>query len=148
MLLSSQFFSQHFVDQLDLRLTPVQHILSLAPSLAESSNSEQQARTILGRFGLAGKLALQPIGTLSGGQKSRLVFASITMSQPHILILDEPTNHLDFVTITALKDAITSFRGAVLLVSHDQELMEICDELWLVEKKKKHRHHRHHLVSN
>ena len=65
-------FTQHFVDQLDLRLTPVQHLLQVAPSVtSEGGNTEQAARAVLGRFGLAGKLALAPIGTLSGGQKVR-----------------------------------------------------------------------------
>ena len=64
------------------------------------------------------------------------MFAVITALAPHLILLDEPTNHLDFVSIDALKDAIASFPGAVLLVSHDQSLMEVCDELWIMETRK------------
>ena len=62
------YFAQHFVDLLDLRLTPLQHILTTVPYFANHGRSEPEARAVLGRFGLGGKLALAPIGTLSGGQ--------------------------------------------------------------------------------
>ena len=130
------YFSQHLVDQLDVRRTPVSQLLSIAPSLAASANSEQQARAVLGRFGLGGALALKLIGVLSGGQKARLMFAIITLQAPHVLLLDEPTNHLDLVTIEALVDAVQSFTGAVLLVSHDQALLATCTQLYLVEERK------------
>lgn len=78
-------------------------------------------------------LILPPLST---GQKARLVFSCITSQHPHILILDEPTNHLDFVTIDALKDAISTFLGGILLVSHDQALMECCEELYVIERRK------------
>ena len=119
-----------------MRLTPVEHILSLSASMAGGASPEQAARQVLGRYGLAGALALQPIGTLSGGQKARVVFAAITMQSPLLILLDEPTNHLDLVTRAALLDALTSFTGATLWVSHDQTLMECCTELWVVEKRK------------
>ena len=130
------FFNQHLVEALDARMTPVQHILSLSPAMASGPNPEQAARTVLGRFGLGGGLALAPIGTLSGGQRARCLFASITMREPNLIVLDEPTNHLDFVTIHALLDALTSFTGATLWVSHDQQIMECCNELWIVEPRR------------
>ena len=130
------YFSQHLVDQLDVRNTPVSQLLSMSPTLASSPNSEQQARTVLGRFGLGGSLALKPIGVLSGGQKARLMFAVITMQSPHILLLDEPTNHLDLLTIDALIEAVKGFTGAVVLVSHDQALLEVCNALHLVEERR------------
>jgi ATP-binding cassette subfamily F protein 3 len=130
------YFSQHLVDQLDVRRTPVSQLLSIAPALAASANSEQQARTVLGRFGLGGALALKPIGVLSGGQKARLMFALITLQAPQVLLLDEPTNHLDFVTIDALVEAVKAFQGAVLLVSHDQALLSCCTQLHLVEQRR------------
>jgi len=133
------FFAQHLVEALDLRLTPVQHLLGLDEPLARQMkagpNAEQNARQVLGRFGLAGNHALAPIGTLSGGQKARLVFASITLCEPHVLVLDEPSNHLDLVTRVALLDAVHGFAGASVWVSHDQQLMEECNELWLVEPR-------------
>ena len=72
-----------------------------------------QARAHLGAFGLSGDTAIQPIGSLSGGQKSRLAFACATWSQPHLVVLDEPTNHLDSEAIRALQKGLLDFGGAV-----------------------------------
>jgi ATPase subunit of ABC transporter with duplicated ATPase domains len=98
--------------------------------------SNTKARSHLGHFGICGNLALQPIQTLSGGQKARLTLAFATFKKPHILILDEPTNHLDMESIDALALGINSFNGAVLTVSHNQTfLKETCKELWCVENR-------------
>jgi len=128
--LTVSYFTQHHADSLDLALTPLQHIRQQFPTLRES-----EARAVLGRFGLGGAVALRPIGTLSGGQRSRVVFATITKHAPQLLILDEPSNHADARTIKALIEAIQSFKGAVILVSHDQAVLsEACNSLWIVEK--------------
>ncbi|GAB2222287.1 hypothetical protein Droror1_Dr00013497 [Drosera rotundifolia] len=80
-----------------------------------------------------------PIVKLSGGQKARVVFTSISMSNPHIFLLDEPTNHLDMQSIDALADALEEFEGGVILVSHDSRLISrVCDDeeksqIWVVE---------------
>ncbi|VDO79895.1 unnamed protein product [Soboliphyme baturini] len=93
-------------------------------------------RAALGRFGISGDLALQSINSLSGGQKSRLEFSLISMSNPNFLVLDEPTNHLDIETVEALGNALKEFQGGVILVAHDQRLIEmVCKELWLVEHR-------------
>ncbi len=97
--------------------------------------SIEEARKYLGRFGLSGDLALNPIKFLSGGQKSRLAFAELAWRSPHILLLDEPTNHLDLETIEALAMALNHFEGGVIFVSHDERLIElVADELWVVNK--------------
>ena len=72
----------------------------------ESGLKPEQMRAKLGKFGLAGQHHLTPICKLSGGQKARVVFATISLMEPHILLLDEPTNHLDMQSIDALCDAI------------------------------------------
>ena len=103
---------------------------------APSRITPSAARTILGGFGLGGSHALQPIGSLSGGQKARLVMAAAMSSPdrpPHLLVLDEPTNHLDSDSLASLAGAVRAFTGAVAIVSHNQAfLAACCRELWVV----------------
>ena len=83
---------------------------------------------------MSGDLSLRPVSSLSGGQKSRVAFAALSMLNPNFLILDEPTNHLDMETIDALGNALLKFKGGVILVSHDERLIRmICKELWVVQ---------------
>ena len=123
------YFSQHHIDQLPMDLNPVQCLARRFPG-----KSLEVYRASLGKFGITGDLALQSIETLSGGQKSRVAFASMIMTNPHLLVLDEPTNHLDVESIEALADALIKFKGAVVLVSHDEQFIKsVCKELWYVE---------------
>ncbi|KAJ3219030.1 hypothetical protein HDU67_003020 [Dinochytrium kinnereticum] len=122
-------FSQHHVDQLELALSSVQFLASKYPG-----KTEEEYRRILARFGLTGTTGLQPIGTLSGGQKSRVVFAAMSLLNPHVLILDEPTNHLDMDSIDALSVALRDFKGGVAIVSHDERFLDsVCKEVWVCE---------------
>ncbi|CAG9460948.1 unnamed protein product [Pedinophyceae sp. YPF-701] len=122
-------FSQHHVDGLELHLTPIQYLLKLF-----TRADEQQVRAQLGLYGVSEKLAQQPMYTLSGGQKSRVAFARITWSKPHVLLLDEPSNHLDIEAVDALISALYAYSGAVIMVSHDQHLIEATvDEMWIVD---------------
>merc|ERR1712137_1527493 len=122
-------FSQHFVDQLDLNMSPLEYFLPQYPKLVS-----QEVRSHLGKYGIEGDTALRSIRTLSGGQKSRVVFAKIAWERPHVLLLDEPSNHLDIETIEGLARSLATFDGGVLMVSHDQRLIElVCDEIWSLE---------------
>jgi len=126
------YFAQHQLEEFDEMATPYEHVLRKAPSLSQTA-----ARAFLGRFGLTGPLADVKLGNLSGGEKARLNFALISLEKPNILILDEPTNHLDLKSRQALMMALNAFEGAVILITHDTDLLaSTMDRLWLVADQK------------
>ena len=96
--------------------------------------SRDLLRKLLGSTGLEGAAHTRPIGTLSGGQKARVYFASIAAQAPDILLMDEPTNHLDMETVAGLQEGLREFAGAAIVVSHDIEFLEeVATEVWCVE---------------
>jgi ATP-binding cassette subfamily F protein 3 len=126
------YFAQQEMDLLHADDTPLQHMTRLARTVGPEAR-EQELRDFLGQFRFVGDMVHQPVGTLSGGEKARLVLGSLVWQRPNLLLLDEPTNHLDLTTREALSMALNEFEGTVMLVSHDRALLrEVCDEFWLV----------------
>ena len=130
------YFAQQELDVLRSDDNPLEHMIRLAKDLgpnAAESGREQDLRNFLGTFNFAGDMVKQAVGTMSGGEKARLVLAMIVWQRPNLLLLDEPTNHLDLATREALSMALNEFEGTVMLVSHDRALLRaVCDEFWLV----------------
>jgi ATP-binding cassette subfamily F protein 3 len=126
------YFAQQELDVLSPDDTPLEHLVRLAKEHSPQAR-EQELRNFLGSFKFADELARQPVRTLSGGERARLVLALLVWQKPNLLLLDEPTNHLDLVTREALAMALNEFEGSVMLVSHDRSLLRsVCDEFWLV----------------
>ena len=130
------YFAQQELDVLRPDDNPLQHMVRLAKELGPASGEpsrEQDLRNYLGSFNFSGDMVQQPVGTMSGGEKARLVLAMIVWQRPNLLLLDEPTNHLDLATREALAMALNEFEGTVMLVSHDRALLRsVCDEFWMV----------------
>jgi ATP-binding cassette subfamily F protein 3 len=128
-LLNIGYFAQHQMDALDVNASPM---LQLA-RIADKKISEASLRSFLGSFGFSGERMDTPSESFSGGERARLALALIVWQRPNVLILDEPTNHLDLDMRHALTMALTDFEGAVVLVSHERQLVaSVCDELILV----------------
>ncbi|TPX18371.1 uncharacterized protein E0L32_011746 [Thyridium curvatum] len=123
------FFAQHHVDALDLSLSAVSFMAREYPG-----RTDEEYRRQLGAFGITGTTGLQKMAVLSGGQKSRVAFACLALTSPHILVLDEPSNHLDIEAMDALADALNEFQGGVLMVSHDVTMLQtVCTSLWVCD---------------
>ncbi|MDC1241664.1 ATP-binding cassette domain-containing protein [Gammaproteobacteria bacterium] len=126
------YFSQHQVDDLDLSISAFTHIQRL-----DEIKTEKQIRTYLGGFNFKGDKVKDPIHLFSGGEKARLAFAIISYQKPNILLMDEPTNHLDMEMRHALTIALQTFRGAILLISHDRHLLNSSvDHFYLVDNSR------------
>jgi ATP-binding cassette subfamily F protein 2 len=127
-------YYQHSAEQLPGEISPLDYLKS---TYAHKNLEEEQWRSVLGRYGLTGATQTNMIGTLSGGQKSRIVFCLLAIQAPHLLLLDEPTNHLDMECIDSLANAINNFEGGLVLVSHDFRLInQVAESIWVCDKKK------------
>ncbi len=126
------YFAQQELDVLHEKSNPLEHMVRLARDLGIPAR-EQELRGYLGGFRFEGEMVKQPVGTMSGGEKARMVLAMVVWQRPNLLLLDEPTNHLDLMTREALGLALSDFEGTVMLVSHDRALLRsVCDEFWMV----------------
>ena len=130
------YFAQQELDVLRPAENPLEHMIRLAKELgpdAKQPSREQDLRSYLGSFNFTGDMVKQAVGTMSGGEKARLVLAMIVWQRPNLLLLDEPTNHLDLATREALAMALNDFDGTVMLVSHDRALLRsVCEDFWMV----------------
>ena len=128
------YFAQQELDVLSMDDGPLMHMVRLARDVGPAAR-EQELRDFLGRFRFTGDMVKQAVGSMSGGEKARLVLAMLVWQRPNLLLMDEPTNHLDLTTREALSMALNEFEGTVMLVSHDRALLrETCDEFWLVAR--------------
>ncbi len=135
------YFAQQELDVLRPADTPLDHMIALvreltaAGKIAGQATREQDLRSFLGNFNFSGDMVKQSVGSMSGGEKARLVLCMIVWQRPNLLLLDEPTNHLDLATREALGMALNEFEGTVMLVSHDRALLRsVCDEFWMVSR--------------
>ena len=135
------YFAQQELDVLRLNDNPLEHMIRLvkevtaAGKMGNQPTREQDLRSFLGNFNFGGDMVKQAVGSMSGGEKARLVLCMIVWQRPNLLLLDEPTNHLDLATREALSMALNEFEGTVMLVSHDRALLRaVCDEFWMVSQ--------------
>ncbi|MDB5963530.1 MAG: ATP-binding cassette protein [Polaromonas sp.] len=135
------YFAQQELDVLRPADNPLEHMIRLvkevtaAGKMGNQPTREQDLRSFLGNFNFGGDMVKQAVGSMSGGEKARLVLCMIVWQRPNLLLLDEPTNHLDLATREALSMALNEFEGTVMLVSHDRALLRaVCDEFWMVSQ--------------
>lgn len=121
------YFSQH---QTDI-VRPTATVLSELRRLSSPSCSDLQLKSALGLFMLGERYWEKKVEELSGGEKNRLVLSTLFLSRANFLILDEPTNHLDMESREALMDALSAYKGTMLVVAHDRYLLsEVVHEIW------------------
>lgn len=124
------YFAQHELDQLSGQMSAIDHLRQI-----DKNAKEKDLRSFLGSFSFGGDKATQKVEDMSGGEQARLALAIIAYQKPNLLLLDEPTNHLDLDMREALCVALSSYKGALILVSHDRHLLEaIADKLWLIDE--------------
>ena len=123
------YFAQHELDQLSGQMSALDHLRAI-----DHNAKEKDLRTFLGSFSFSGDKATQKVEDMSGGEQARLALAIVDYQKPNLLLLDEPTNHLDLDMREALSLALSTYKGALILVSHDRHLLEaIADKLWLID---------------
>lgn len=127
-------FHQHSAEILDLNKSPVDYISGKYQDRYPNNRLEEW-RAVVGNYGIPKEYHLEPISCLSDGLKTRLVFCEISLQNPHLLLFDEPTNAADMEMIDSMAEAIKSFNGGVVVISHDFRLLQqVADEIWVINK--------------
>lgn len=121
-----------YLDQQLTVLNPEQTVLQAVRPADDPDITEQTLRDLLGSFGLSGEVVNQPVGSLSGGERSRAALARLTLQRANLLVLDEPTNHLDIWACDALEEALRAFDGSVIVVSHDRYFLNRVVDMLIV----------------
>ena len=130
------YFSQDHTGAIQKGMTAVEWLHQFDPD-----SSRQEIHGLLGQMLFSGEEGLKPTAALSGGETARLLFCRIMLQKPNVLVFDEPTNHLDLESINALNVALQKFEGTVLLVTHDQDLMEeVGNQVWSFDSDAIHVH--------
>ncbi len=118
----------------DTTLTVLEYVKEAAEIMHMNDGTTLSAPQFLEQFGFEGKIQHSPVSTLSGGEKKRLFLVRLLLSNPNFLILDEPTNDFDIFTMNILEQFLSSFKGCLLVVSHDRYFMDkVCDTLFIIE---------------
>jgi ATP-binding cassette subfamily F protein 1 len=132
------YYNQHFDQQLPFDKTPIEFLLEYVPTIdnvGKNMIKHEIVRSYLGKIKLESSAHNKLIGELSGGQKARVAFVKLIFEKPQILLLDEPTNHLDIETVETLIESLETFKGGILLITHEPEMIErLSNQLWLLDK--------------
>lgn len=130
------YYNQHFENQLPVHKTPVEYLKIIIPEDYIKVSIEQSIRSFLGQVNLEASAHHKSISELSGGQKARVALVKLIFLKPHCLILDEPTNHLDIETVGALINGLVNFNGAVIVITHEPELIKQFDDtVWMMDSE-------------
>jgi len=134
-------YNQHSEEVLDLSKSPLDFFAELYPDGIITTEGKKKMeidawRAYLGKFGITQDKQTRPMKSMSDGYRTRVVFAMISLTNPHILLLDEPTNHLDMQCIDSLANAINAYSGGLVLVSHDFRLIQqVAKEVWVCDDR-------------
>ncbi len=133
------YYNQHFDQQLPFDKTPIDFLLDYVPSndiIGKNILKHELVRSYLGKIKLEPQAHNKLIGELSGGQKARVSFVKLIFERPQILLLDEPTNHLDIETVETLIESLETFKGGILLITHEPEMIEkLSNQIWMLDNK-------------
>jgi ATP-binding cassette subfamily F protein 1 len=132
------YYNQHFDQQLPFDKTPIEFLQDFTPPpelVGKNINKYEIVRNYLGKIKLESSAHNKLIGELSGGQKARVAFVKLIFERPQILLLDEPTNHLDIETVETLIESLETFKGGILLITHEPEMIErLSNQIWMLNK--------------